>query len=129
MKDPIISFIGADFDCVYKDSGNNNIIYRPETDRDYITRSIPRIDVEQVLADYTPILIDGFVWEALFMHSRDCNGCDDSREVFTKALESRAIDRLMTEGCDVVNIAFKGVEKGSEYEEWVIANDVPVVDI
>ena len=41
---------------------------------------------------------------------------------------SESRNDIIGEGCDVVNIAFKGVEKGCEYEEWAIANDVPLID-
>ena len=82
----------------------------------------PRIGVQQVLFDYTPILIGGFVWSVVFNNYK-MGGVIHPLIAKSDQITSRANN----DNFAVVHITFKGVEEGSEWEDWAIANDVPVI--
>lgn len=81
----------------------------------------PRLNKAQVLEDYTPILVDGFVWEVKFIRLISRLKC---REIVTS-------DELRGEGMSeksvcVRSVAFKGIQRGYGLSEWALANDVPI---
>jgi len=139
MKNPMQAFVGIDFDCEFKlEWDNKEISYQVGLLRSIAdnrqavhyskTKALqsqtcrPRLDKAQVLTDYTPILVDGFVWE----HKTDYPSFS-MPPLHGDNVNSAAM-RMMNDSDEftVQWIAFKGVEKGSEYEEWAIANDVPI---
>tara|TARA_R110000851_G_scaffold255748_1_gene408285 strand:+ start:64 stop:462 length:399 start_codon:yes stop_codon:yes gene_type:complete len=126
------AFIGVYFDCVIENSlGQGVIFYLNQDTLDLATKQkvtlIPRLNKAQVLTDYTPILVDGFVFYAV-MESDSGHG-DWFREC--KIIEGKELYLWLygdLERRSVLHLTFKGVEKGSEFEAWAIANDVPVID-
>jgi len=122
MKTIIRKFIIAEFDvmgyCRHNFSPDILVTHVDDLDDDSKV-FVPRLNKAQVLTDYAPILVEGFVWEAL---------CIDlfagGKTLVTK--NSGALKYELLYGRYVSWIAFKAVEKGSEYEEWAIANDVPI---
>lgn len=124
MKNPMQAFAGVDFDCIFWDFDSaekiSTLIGIAEDGYFIPDNGVergncrPRINKAQVLTDYTPILVDGLVWRVSY---RTAHGAITHEPVLSEVLkELRHINW----------IAFKGVEKGSEYEEWARANDVPI---
>ena len=123
MKSPMQAFVGVYFDCVVENSLSQGVVFYLDQDTlDLVTKQngtlIPRLNKAQVLTDYTPILIDGFVWDMAILGG--VTGPCSSAEVI-EAWIHRSLTSLQW-------ITFNGVEKGSEWEAWAIANDVPVID-
>ena len=126
MKSPMQAFVGVDFDCessltplhrkiisplvaINKCADKKTLMHFPQYGGEYL-HCRPRLNKAQLLVDYAPILVDGLLWDANY----------------------RTADKIPSEILKTFSkggihwIAFKGVEKGSEYEEWARDNDVPI---
>ena len=137
MNNPMSVFVGVDFDCEFRNSLDrvNQIDYLKrvsvlwEEPYSYIGDEVgarimcrPRLNKAQVLDDYTPILVDGFLWEhesltksrALIRGYCDCNLLRDITEK----------DDFL--GWRILFISFIGVEENKGLDEWARANDVPI---
>tara|TARA_R110000851_G_scaffold98055_1_gene212470 strand:- start:472 stop:873 length:402 start_codon:yes stop_codon:yes gene_type:complete len=129
MKNPMQAFVGVDFDIEYSFmSGDWKITKKGiSTDNAHWYRFRPRLNKAQVLTDYTPIMVNGFVFDAVM--ESDSGYGDWFRE--HKTIEGRELYLWLygdLERRSVLYLSFKGVEKGSEWEAWAIASDVPVID-
>lgn len=144
MNNPMKAFVGVDFDCEFRNSAFKNwSISRLIAVNDEDSMSIgarkfvessgyeselarPRADAQVInlnIERNKNILVDGFVWEVRWFN--DIAGVLYSDVVSNELLE----EMIGNDITDIEWIAFKGVEKGSEFEEWAIVNDIPVISI
>lgn len=127
MKSPMQAFVGVDFDIEYSFmSGDWGITKKGmNVDSAHWYRFRPRLNKAQVLTDYTPILVDGFVWEVHLAHFIEDARWSEPCKFMIKSVRLKT-DYTTDEDYTILSIAFKGVERGSEYEEWARAHDIPI---
>ena len=136
MNNPMSAFVDVDFDCEFlglrlqwvgglsRICGQEPIYY--DMDADSYRACRPRLNKKQIMDDYTPILVEGLVWEAYVEY--DFGGMDWIGE--TKTIESKALSLWLNadpELRSIAHIAFKGVQQGNGLSEWAKANDVPIL--
>lgn len=134
MNNPMSAFAGVDFDCVFYDHDSRDNIsqlvgispggyFIPEEgmERDFCR---PRLNKAQVLKDYTPILVDGFVWKINTVHCRNDGVCRPYYDCVT----SKQVKK-MGKATYITNITFIGVEANKGLDAWAKSNDVPVVTL
>lgn len=128
-NNPMSAFVKAGFDVMgyCNHDFHSDILVKHVDELDDDSKSfVPRPNKPQVLDDYTPILVEGFVWNIKCSKIKS----NETHRFSTHEVTSDEILGLLDDGgqpiMKITSIAFKGIQRGYGLSEWAKANDVPI---